>query len=304
MDSFEVNAQFASLLRSLNPSVQSLRKAAHFAIKNWENEDYLFPSILQILQDSTIEINTKSTIFQFIDILINESYTISLLPKSNYSYPYIRNLKDALPSILLDVLPGKNNYNLYNVFNSLRNISKTLKINHDEYKSRFNDLSVNIFDQQDKENIELNVPYPDISIDEVKHISDPIIKTWELIILKRKQSFYERLRLLKHQPALENEVEENQMFSLRPKDKPDPNELSKKQILMRMEDDRETHKRSKESMWIVNRPKDSNYVTEDEFYHYYWNKYEVLTGDEEKALLQTLEDFNEVVMASYKDNQF
>jgi CTD kinase subunit gamma len=302
MDSFEVNTQFIQLLRTINPTVQSLKKTSHFALKNSENEDYLFQSILEILEDPVVEINTKSTIFQFIDVLINESSAISQQPKSTYSYPYVTNLKNLLPSILLKVLPNSSNYNLYNVFNSLKSISTSLNIDYLAHEKRYLTVDKEPFSPELVERLNANEPYPEVKITD-SSVSDSIIKTWDLLIMKRRQSHYERVRLLKHQVPTDKDVEENDMFHLKPKEKVDPNELSKRQILARMEDDRETHKRSKESLWVVNRPKNSNYATEAEFYEYYWSKYDVLTGDDEKALMQSLDDFNNVVLGSYKDNQ-
>ncbi|CAH6723910.1 hypothetical protein CLIB1444_23S00210 [[Candida] jaroonii] len=300
MDSFEANTQFNQLLRSINPSVQSLKKTAHFAIKNWENEDYLFPSILDILNDIHVELNTKSTIFQLIDVLINESFTISAHKDSAYSYPYINNLKSALPQILLKVLPGHNNYNLYNVFNSLRNISKTLKIDTSEYEQQWN-LSSEMLSKEEMENIDLNLPYPEVVLDDASS-NDPVVQAWELLIKKRKQSFYDRLRLLKHQPPKTEDLSEDEMFYVNTKERAH-NQLTKKQILLRMEDDRETHKRSKESLWVVERPKNSVGVTEEEFMGFYWNKFDKLSKEDEKALFETLEGYNEVVAGSYKDVQ-
>lgn len=248
-----------------------------------------------------VEINTKSTIFQFIDVLISESSSISLQPKSAYSYPYISNLKNVLPKILLDVLPGESNYNLYNVFNSLKNISIVLNIDYEEYEKKYH-IDQDLLSEDEIARLEANEPYPEVVL--LADILDPILRTWDLLINKRKQSYYERLRLLKHQQPVSGDVQENEMFHLKPKDKVDATELSKKQILARMEDDRETHKRSKESLWVVERGKNDNRVNEEEFYKYYWKKYEVLTGEDEKALMQTVEDFNDVVMGSYKDNQF
>lgn len=300
MDSFEANTQFNQLLRNINPSVQSLKKTAHFAIKNWENEDYLFPSFLDILNDVHVELNTKSTIFQLIDVLINESFAVSSHKDSVYSYPYINNLKSALPQILLKVLPGHNNYNLYNVFNSLRNISKTLKIDYLDYEQQYQHLG-DMLSAEEKENIDLNLPYPEIVLEDVIS-NDPVIQSWELLIKKRKQSFYERLRLLKHESPKTEELAEDDMFYVNTKERAH-NQLTKKQILLRMEDDRETHKRSKESLWVVERPKNLVGVTEEEFGTYYWGKYDRLSAEDEKALFSTLEGYNEVVEESYKDSQ-
>lgn len=304
MESFEANSQFVQMLRNLNPSVQSLKKTAHFAIRNWENEDYLMPSILNMLEDKTVELNTKSTIFQLIDVLINESYTISLQPNSNYSYPYITSLKNQLPNILLQVLPGYNNHNLYNVFNSLKSISKVLQIDTTQFEQKYHSLESDLLTEKDTENIGLNLPYPEITLDSDRNSEDPISATWDLLIQKRKQSYYERLRLLKHKPPVDQDLTEDEMFHLKPKETVNPTELSKRQVLLRMEDDREAHKRSKENLWVVERPKNAAPVTEEEFFNYYWNKYDVLKGDDEKALLQSLDDFNSAVIASYKDDQY
>lgn len=305
MESFEANTQFVQLLRSLNPSVQSLKKTAHFAIRNWQNEDYLLPTMLAMLQDGQVELNTKSTIFQLIDVLIHESYGVLVAPRSSYSYPYIESLKLQLPTILLQVLPGTNNHNLYNVFTSLKSISRVLKVDSKAYEHKYQSLGPQALDENEKDNVDNDLPYPDVTIDNIDpEIKDPILATWDLLIQKRKQSYYERLRLLKHQPAVETDVAEDELFHIKPKETINPSELSKKQILMRMEDDREAHKRSKENLWVVERLKEGGRVTEEEFYNYYWKKYDVLTGEGEAALLQGLDDFNSAVIGSYKDDQY
>lgn len=300
MDSFEANSQFEQLVRGLNPSIQSLKRAAVFAIKNWENEDYLFPTIMGVLNDESTELNTKSTLFHFIEVLISESFQVSQLPNSNYSYPYINSLKEALPEIILRVIPGTANYNMYNVFNSLKKICQVLDVDDHEYQLRYNDVKLS---GQDEENIQLNVPYPDINVDDIKGNKDPLIKAWMILVEKRRQSYYERCRLLAHQPGVDTETDESEMFQLKSKEKSNPNELSRRQILMRMEDDRESHKRSKENLWVVERSGEG-VVNEDEFLNYYWNKFEKLQADEETALMNCLQDFNDVVKATFKDKQF
>lgn len=327
MDSFEASTQLAQVLRSLSPSIQNLTKAAHFALKNADSEDYLFHSIIDTLDDPKVEINTKSTIFQFIEVLISESYNVSQQPKSNYSYPYVHRLRAALPSILLKVLPGRNNFSLYNIFVSLRNISRTLKVDFDDYEYQYLSISASL-DENDRSNIDQDIPYPDITLDDTESASDdPLITTWQLLVKKKKQSQYERLRLLKHGKMVSDSVEEDSMFSYRPSrlapvhasplttspshsttpgsnQPPSEQLLSKKQILARMEDDRETHKRSKENLWVVNRPKDGSVVTEDEFLVHYWNKIGPLSDDKEKVLLSSLDELNELVAGSYKDKQY
>lgn len=326
MDSFEASTQLAQILRSLSPSIQNLIKAAHFALKNAESEDYLFHSIIDTIEDPKVEINTKSTIFQFIEVLIGESYSISQQPKSNYSYPYVHRLRAALPSILLKVLPGRNIFSLYNIFVSLRNISRTLKVDCDEYEHQYLSISDSL-DQDDRTSIDQDIPYPEITLDDATETpDDPLITAWQLLVRKKKQSQYERLRLLKHGKVVGDTVEEDFMFSYRPSrlatqqttpqttlpsvtapissQPPSEQLLSKKQILARMEDDRETHKRSKENLWVVNRPKDGTVVTEDEFLVHYWNKIGPLSDEKEKVLLNSLDELNELVAGSYKDKQY
>lgn len=301
MDSFEASTQFSQILRNLNPSLPSLTKAAHFALKNSESEDYLFPSIMNILDDPNTELNTKSTIFQFIELLIRESFNASQQPKPVYNFPYVQSLKAALPGILLKILPNSNNSNSFNVYNSLKNISQTFKFDSSDYISQYNS---NLLNEEDLENIESNIPFPSVDIEDQPDSSDSIVNCWSLLIQKKKQSQYERQRMLKHSPVINERVDENQLFEL--KDKNDKNNelLSKRQVILRMEDDRETHKKSKETLWVVNRPKESNVITEDEFLMHYWNKLKGMNEEEEKAFSDTLEELNKMVADSYKDKQF
>lgn len=310
MDPFEAATQFGQMLRSLTPNMPNLTKTAHFALKNMESEDYLFPSLLEILRDPTIEINTKLIVFQFIDVLIAESYFYSLNPKFNYNYPYVSNLKINLPMILLEVLPDSNLSNLYNAYTSLVNISKTFKFDCANWKSDYN-KNQDLLTNEDFENISENLPFPPVTVEdeqtaeiEQDEVNGPIVLTWKLLIKKKKQSQYERQILLNHSTIIrDEEIDEQTMFNLKDKNDVSIN-LSKKQIIVRMEDDRETHKRSKENLWVVERPKEPAYITEDEFLHNYWNKYQKLNDEQNKVLLDSLDDLNNMVGSSYKDRQF
>lgn len=306
MDAFENSAKLSLMLRGLTPIVQSLTKTAHFALKNSDGEDYLFQSIIDTLDDKTVELQTKSTIFQFIEVLINESFYISEQPKSHYNYPYVHNIKNALPKIIIKVLPDSDMASINNIFNSLKSLSRIFKFDFVDYESKYNSIS-NEFSEEDLANVEENIPFPNVTIEDDEENVDPLITTWNLLIKKKKQSQYERLRLLKHGETVEKPVAEADMFSIRVS-KPDvptnKHTLSKRQILARMEDDRETHKRSKEGLWMVNRAKDATAVTEDEFLMYYWNKINVKNDDEDKALLESFDELNRLVAGSYKDKQF
>lgn len=311
MDSFETSSQFVQILKGLVPQMQSILRAAHYALKNSESEDYLFYAIMDVLDDPKVELNTKSTIFQFIDVLIHESFYISQQANSHYNYPYVHNLKTSLPKIILKVLPATNNANLYNIYNNLKNISESLNVNYSEYQEQFLNVQT-LITPEEMENVNENIPYPEVKLDEIDvEKQDPAVKAWELLLKKRKQSQYERLRLLKHGPVRDDDnVTEDDMFSIRQSRSGDPSRkvnekmLSKKQILARMEDDRETHKKLKETIWVVNRPSGSSTATEEEFANYYWNRVESISNQQNHEFFTSFDELNKLAKASYKDVQF
>lgn len=303
MDSFEATSQFTQALRTLSSSVASLNKAARFALKNSESEDYLFNAILDVINAEDVDLNCKCSVFQLVDVLIRESYFYSQQPKSNYNYPYVLSLKNAVPLMITRVLPGSSNQNLFVVFTSLKNILKTLKLVYEDYERQYHSGEA-LLSEEDRKNIDADVPFDLTNFKVDESAVDPIIKTWTLLVLKKKQSLYERLRLLKHQQQrTENEADET-MFGVRGSQSKDTLLLSKKQILARMEDDRESHKRSKETLWHVNRPRDTNVLTEDEFFTQYWTKIKPFDKGENAAFLRDLDELNKMAVSSYKDRQF
>ncbi|OVF11021.1 hypothetical protein A9F13_01g04686 [Clavispora lusitaniae] len=298
------------MLRALSPQQQNLLRAAHFALKHSENEDYLYFAIMDSLDDQKVELNMKSTIFQYIDVLIHESFHISQQTNSHYNYPYVHNLKTSLPKILLKVLPASSNPNLNNIFNSLCNISESLNVNCSEYKSRYKNIE-SLLSKEELESIDMDVRYPEINLDEIQiDATDPVIQAWEILLHRRKQSHYERIRLLKNKPYRDDEITESEMFSIRPSRVGDPSKkvnelmLSKKQILSRMEDDRETHKKSKETLWVVNRPSGKSALTEVEFANYYWNRSGNYSEKMKNDFFTAFDELNKIAAASYKDQQF
>lgn len=308
MDSFEASSQFGKMLRALVPQMQVLLKTAHFALRNSDSEDYLFYAIMDVLKDPKVELNFKSTVFQLIDVLIHESFYVSQQVNSNYNYPYVHNLKSSLPKIMIKVLPATSSANLHNIHNNLRNISDSLNVNYSEFDKQFASLS-ELLSPEELENIDMNLPYPDID-DVVDDTQDPVIQAWAILLHKRKQSHYDRVRLLKHGGYKDADVSEEDMFNIRPSRAGDParkvNEqlLSKKQILLRMEDDRETHKKSKETLWQVNRPTGSTAVTEEEFLKHYWSKLNGISHELNSEFITAFDELNKLAAASYKDNQF
>lgn len=309
MDSFETSSQFVQILKSLVPQAQSLLKAAHYALKYADSEDYLYYAIIDILEDPKVEINTKSTIFQFIDVLIHESFHASQQAHTNFNYPYVHNLKNALPKILIKVLPSSSNANLFNIYENLKNISEALNVNYSEYEQKFVAVESSLTSEE-LENVHMNIPYPEIRLDEMEMESqDPVLQAWQILLKKRQQSHYERLRLLEHEPFKDGEITEDDLFLIRssrpdPLKRPNENLLSRKQILARMEDDRETHKKSKESLWVVNRPSGPNTISEDEFLNYYWNRLDKVSEAHAGEFFGAFDELNKLAGASYKDTQF
>lgn len=294
MDPFEAATQFSQILRSLTPSSQALIRAAHFALKYCHHEDYLFPSIMGIAGDDTVELNTKAILFQFVEVLLNE--LVYYLRQPKFNYPYVENIRQLLPQLVLHVLPGSTSTNLFSVFTGLKHMSSLLKFECSEFIGRYQssqptDLDIN--------GIAANMPFPEIELR--SDDADPVTAAWELLIQKKRQSQYDRRRLCDHEAVESDPVSEQKMYSIKLKGDPNTQLLTKRQMIARMEDDRESHKRSKETLWLVSRPKDATHVTEDEFLEQYWEKITPLTEEGDATLIHALEDLNKLAAASYKD---
>lgn len=310
MDSFETTSQFRQILRTLLPQTQVILKAVHFALRNCGNEDYLYYSIIDVLDDAAVELNTKTTVFQFIDLLIRESFFISQQVNSSYNFPYVHNLKTALPKIVNKLLPLSNNVNLNCIYTSLKSISDTLNENYHELDKQYKDMP-SLLSAEDLENITLNIPFPTTSGEDFSFQSkDPVIQAWEIILHKRKESHYERVRLLQNATPKDGLVTEDDMFAIRGSkvtdinSRPEEQLFTKKQIIARMEDEREAQKRSRENLWVINRPTGSNFATEEEFLNYYWKRIDEVTSDQRVDFMAALDDLNTLANKSYKDRQF
>ena len=131
---------------------------------------------------------------------------------------------------------------------------------------------------------------------------EPLVRAWKILLQCKHECQFERAKLLEHSEYIDDIVDEDLLFSIREKSNPSTILLSKRQILVRMEDDREAHKRSKENFWVVNRDKEKgNHITEDEFVSHYWNKFQPLNDQENKEFLNSLQELNVIVENSYKD---
>lgn len=309
MDSFETSSQFRQILRTLLPQTSVILKAVHFALRNCASEDYLYYSIIDTFEDVTVELSTKTTVFQFIDVLIHESFFISEQVNSTYNFPYVHNLKAALPKIMDKVLPLASNANLHFIYVYLKRISSTFNVNYSHPEQQYKDVN-SVLTAEDLENVDLNIPFPNVRIEEMNLESkDPVLQAWEILLFKRKESHYERLRLLRNDPPKDEVITEEEIFPIRgsttaEKKWPSEQLFSKKQIVARMEDQREAQKRSRENLWVVNRPSGKNYASEEEFLNFYWKRIEEVTDDQKIDFLAALDDLNDLANLSYKDRQF
>lgn len=284
MDSFEVANQFSTILRNLTPQQQQLSKAIYFALKNVDKEDYIVPTILNVLEDPKLDLNLKSFIFQFIDLLIQESFN-----NPRYNNAYIQSLKSKLPQIVQLVCPLNNSSNLMVAFTSLCHILTRFKVDCESYKA---DFQTGTLDELQNKSLELDGN------------EDTLVSTWKILLQRLRASKLNRKRLLSDVEVTEENVDEEQIFNIRNKSDPNTQYLTKKQIITRIEDDRETHKRLKENRWCVNRDKGTKFICENEFINNYWNKCHPLTKKENAEFLNNLQELNSMVLLSYKDKQF
>lgn len=298
MDPFEAATQLSQILRSLSSQLQYITKAAHFALRNAEHEDYLFLLILELLRDENVELGQKGIIFQFLEVLLAE--LCHYLSQGKYRYPYVDSVKKNMAQIVLWVVPHSSNTNLANVYTCLTNMTKLYKVDCQEYSKKFHE---NLLTENDLSDIAMDIPYPEVEVETVVD-ENPIITAWKVVVEKKKQSQYEWQRRIKHTPAVTEDVDENELFTLRPRtDTKQKDGMLKKEVLERMEADRESHKRLKELLWVVERSKEVSYLAEEEFVDYYWNKLAKLDAPQYKVLMDNLEEVNKVVARSYKDKQ-
>ncbi|KAI3404313.2 hypothetical protein KGF56_002833 [Candida oxycetoniae] len=326
MDSFEVASQFTTILRNLTPQYQQLTKATYFALKNADKEDYIVPTILTVIEDPKLDLNTKSTIFQFIELLIAESFQ----NQTKFNNAYLESLKTALPQIIENICPKENSANFQNAYQSLSNISRHFNIDCREYQVNFQQVSLTkedmtILDQEGGENASCalklqengeNVPGPSKFQENGENVScpskfqildtdDSLVSAWKTLLEKKRHTQIERYKLLKRCEFVDENVTEDQLFSMRDKsDMTKPHLLTKRQIISRMEDERESHKRSKENIWCVNRDRNTKFISEDEFVEYYWDRYHKLNRKDYNEFLNNLQDLNIMALKSYKDEQF
>lgn len=283
MDSFEVANQFSTILRNLTPQQQQLSKAIYFALKNADKEDYIVPTILNVLEDPKLDLNSRSFIFQFIDLLMQESFS-----NPRYNNAYIQSLKSRLPQILQLVCPLNNSSNLMIAYTCLCHILTRFKVDCEKYKTGFQTSSLDELENQ--------------SLD-IDGNEDPLISTWKILLQRSRASKMDWKKLLTEHAITEDNVDEDQMFNIRKKGNPSTQYLTKKQIITRIEDDRETHKRLKENKWCVNRDKGPKFICESEFLNNYWNKCQPLTKEENAEFLNNVKELNDMVLLSYKDKQ-
>lgn len=299
MDSFEVASQFSTILRNLTPQFQLLSKATYFALKNYDKEDYIVPTITSVLEDAKLDLNSKATIFQFIDLLFAESFQNA----QKFKNAYIESIKQLLPKYIDSICPKENPANFQSTYESLRRITKSCKRDCLEYEMMFRDSLLTTEDLSALDQGELEILSK--SKFAIEDNDDALVKAWKTLLEKKRDSQLQRYKLLNSSQTVEENVDEEQIFNMRLK--LDSRQLlSKRQIIARMEDERESHKRSKENIWCVNRNvgSSSRFVSEDEFFENYWTKCQPLSKAEDHEFVRNLQELNEMALKSYKDEQY
>lgn len=170
--------------------------------------------------------------------------------------PYCHNLERDWRLILEKVI-GNNLINLNSCVDVQRSVETT-------FDKKNKDLSL-IYDQ-------LTVDNPGAKVDEKEGFRG----AWALLISKKRQGIRDRIKLI-HDPS--------QIVG--------KEELSKDQLLQRVENDRERNKRLKETNWVVVRPSGKLEIAE---FDKVWDEFDVLDEDDYRQL----KELQQIARESYQ----
>ncbi|ODQ81967.1 hypothetical protein BABINDRAFT_33358 [Babjeviella inositovora NRRL Y-12698] len=275
MDPFEARLKFINLLKNLTPSHQSLTRAAAFAMANAELQEDFVNCILESLEAT--DLNCRANIFSFIDVLVFQAVADKSYDPQT-AYPYIAPLLPKMPQCLELVLPAGPNalINLHSTYVTIKNICKLLAWDcsfwNEQYNARLTDA--------DMERIERKAPFEN-AINQGKGLDG----AWQVLLDRKRQGKYERVWLVKHGE-----------FRREPESEPSLR-LTKEQILLRIEADRERNKRAKESLWTVDRLEDGISVAE---FRKVYDSHGALNDED----LKELDEINATAEDSYLVAQF
>jgi CTD kinase subunit gamma len=253
MDPFEARLQFTQTLDTLSSSTQALQKAITLALKNQELHEDFHSVILEILD--RLDVNPRINVLYFIEALIK---TVVGANRDGFPPPYLANLERDFKLILEKVI-GNDLVNLNCCVDVLREVETS-------YGKQNIDLS-QIYEHLTLENL-------GPKIDE----KDGFRAAWSFLISKKRQGIHDRLKLI-HEPfAIPDNYNEK---------------LTRDQILQRIENDRERHKRFKETNWVVVRPLGK--LEKPEFGKI-WDEFEALDDDD----YQELKELQQIARESYQ----
>ncbi|GMM36359.1 hypothetical protein DASC09_036840 [Saccharomycopsis crataegensis] len=312
MDPFEARLQFSRMLSTVQPVTQSLMKCVSFALRNHEYQDDFHSCIIEVL--NTVDLNVRLNIMNFIDSLVTQSKkSFAKNPSLNKDLPYINKIEKDLPTFASKIVPA-NKYGLYNLKVSaeiLKSISLQLGFDEqkiEELQRQFNSdlLSENLKGKIEK-NVSENLSKSDhldtefFKPTDSEVIGEGIERAWEILIDRKRFSqlssltsyFIDKSEMVLHASEKKDKVNNNEENN-REKDSTQMSlELSREQILARMESDRERHKKAKESLWLVERAS-SGKVDRAEFERL-WDQYAPITDED----IEELSELNEIAIRSY-----
>ncbi|QPG73109.1 hypothetical protein FOA43_000414 [Brettanomyces nanus] len=318
MDPFEARIYFAKQLVALTPSKVAAQELIRFLIHYSGIQNDLYPAVLETLHK--VDLNYRINILQFLNDLIS---TLVLDPKHfstiSPAYGYVRLTVNQLPSILAQVLPRKPDpdsivsmdpkqleemrclTNLRASYSILIDISKLLQF--PDLETYVDQFDATLLTQTDVQSIKQDKTFDEAYIYETvanrkpidqpelvpllhqeKMFIEPLTDSWKFILAKKRQSQYERVMIDTH-PGRLKDSDFLSTISTVPSDHRNPLLLSQKQILQRMEADRERQKKGKETLWRVRRP--TNEVSMPEFQHI-WHSLDKYDLKADRALLDEL----------------
>ncbi|CDK25782.1 unnamed protein product [Kuraishia capsulata CBS 1993] len=268
MDPLEARLYFTRQLKSMSASLQQHTECAKFAIKNEELQEDFHSVILEVI--SAVDLNVRLNVFDFIEVLIEETLKLGKVPER----PYLNRLVADLPLIIRQVIPTTDDLKgLANLNTSCTILASLSRVLGYESALRYQQILQTIGESK------AEIPS---FLDASCKYSEQLAECWIFVIQMRQNERSQRqaedrlandssFSMAQVQPTNTADTpkapkNDSRSQSVQPEDSSAPNEpasspekssylaFSNQQILARMEQDRERNKRAKESLWIVERP--------------------------------------------------
>lgn len=211
MDPFEVRIEFLNLVRGLQPLQQSIGRACAYANKHVALADHLVDCIVELLGKQSL--NSRANIVTLLDVLCTEASA------------YTPKVVARLAEVVLLAVPSHELVNLYATEAVVRRISDRTSADTSFWVEQYRGNLVTTRDREaiaEKKNYEAELP-----------LLQGIDGAWQVLLDRQHEAQYQNEWLHAH-GVLESELE-----------------MTREQVLQRMEADRERSKRGREGIWAV-----------------------------------------------------